>query len=320
MKKINIILLIISFILLVTSAYAWYHTGVKSENVILVTGSKEIVAEMYLGNDTDKDGVLESIDTSSTGNNRFDILNNYYTKLDKKAITNHKDFIKDSALTFKVVIINQNLETDCSVDFRLASLLNYLNETMLNTSNIDHYKEFGNLDSIDLSYLANNSARLTFKLNDLDLNIYNLESSTSDLEQINYKTLVKSSSNSEVELISDINEANKTEFAIYEISNGESIVDDVVLGAKELLEIDFKLTYNLNTKGDVTYKNYLTNIYQDSLASSFTSNKEVLDYIDYYTKIESRFMIGDNLEFKFNIDYFEVIAVQLPNNGGIYDE
>ncbi len=332
LKKLNIsIILTITIVMLsITSIFAWYYGGDKIEKLILVTDSEEIEAKIYLGNDTNKDGVLEQIgEVNNTSNLRVDNINNYYTSLDQNVTTEHNEFTLDSMLTYKIVVLNPSLTESYKINMSLSSLSKYLNDTLLSDTNINHYiTNYETGKSLpDLStYFALNSARLTFKLVDLKVNIYGSEDESTDNSiDSGYPIHISSSEGLDsLDDIENINQFNSTEMALYEISNNENVVNEVILKKDNLLEIDFKLKYNLSSEGTKAYNEVLYEIYSNKVASYFneeneTSKPKTKEYIDFFARSESRFMIGDEKTFSFNIDYFQVTAIQIPKSGGIYD-
>ncbi|MEG2014895.1 MAG: hypothetical protein RR086_04105 [Clostridia bacterium] len=314
--------LIIALALMVSGVFAWFNFSSSDATTALLTGNVDLDVSVYSGRDNDKDGTLEPLTPNSpiiSACSRKEVVDNYYTIATKNSLTNYQDIIQGNVLIFKLMVINENYyNTNASVSTSIAPFSNYF------FSAVEQYKLNNKLVPNDIpingvtptcSLFNGKTGAILFELSNLTVSIYADNAN-------NYGTLVSSSNSSlatgNVTLINGIKPSQN----LWELSDGQNFVDKVQLNSKQLMEIDFKLTYaQFSDSYANRYVEYAKSAYLDRCTALFGNDSVKANaYLNLFAQEELLYCAADPSSEKyqgydnyFSINYFAFKGAQIPN-------
>lgn len=315
----SIVVLITAFAVVVTGAYAWFATGGGAGNtVISVTGNVDLDVALFIGRDTNRDGVLEPNDPNRNYATRSEVIDGYYYEVQKDAVSEHYDYTTGNYLSYKAVIENKiNKGVPARVTLSFSELESYF------FSYIDEY--FASLNGVkgrlpaesmgDL--LGYHTARILFSLVRPTIRIYSANDSGSNSIREGYGKLIKSSLLSEtgdnvalIENNANLGESIENEYyPIWGLSAGENLTDEIYLNVGELMEIDFAI-YGLQLKDVFEGYQIYSKKYVETAVVLFKKAAEGSAYTDAEIKSIAENYVGDlsALELSYILNDSETIV------------
>jgi hypothetical protein len=258
----SLIALIVAIVTTISVTFAWFLTqSYLTGKFYILSGNSDVNVNVYLGTDSNRDGILDPV-VDANGDildltTRSQIIQNQYVVATNEIITNdtdelgtkYSDVVTGNKLTFKIVVENPSTNSYSSyINLYFADMeqyfYDYIQYYITNNSTLP-----SEATMVDL--LGNNSSRLLYQLTDLNVKIYNGDSSNNSLTT-GYSTLNQSSSDSDivsgVTKINKINDltpmANTTNsYNLWQISNSQKIVNDIAINRNQLAEINFCLYF-----------------------------------------------------------------------------
>lgn len=228
------------------AVFAWIVMD-GDRSLLITNGDSDIEAALYLGNDDNRDGVLET-NNATVEDSRSGRISAYYTELDVESLTMHDNLLVGESITFKAVVINPNTaEYDVTVSISFSALIQYIVDAVPADQNIP--------DSFANDIFTDHSMRLLFTLENIGANVYT--GADGDGFAAGYNTLLADRA---------VAFADKS---LWEVSAGERFAE-IRLCPGELLEIDFKLVYiQLTEERAQDYSVFAATNLTDYLLASF---------------------------------------------------
>ena len=308
---ISSLTLLLSAFMLIMATIAWF-TGTaingSSATVVIDTEGIDLVGQLYIGNDIDRDGILDGAPSDT------DLLSQYTVFKPENEHTENA-CLPGTKITYRLVVFNpNNFAADISTNF--APLDSYFAEVYPQlglddtTGKISSYKNLNNLDELN-NVLGENSARIMFKVSSIKANEYTLKngidtSSESALQNINnYENPAEKNLNS-------------TSNELWNISAQQKFIENCEVGASKALVIDYTIECMQLDDIITGYRAYCTQYITDNnLSDEYAKKVNALceKELEYVTDIN----ITDDSEtgagattrqMNFTISYLSVKGVQ----------
>ncbi len=240
-----ILVVIMAVTLVITGAFAWFASGNKeADSLVIYTGDIDLDFDFKIGIDNNKDGTLdfyekESGDIVNEESSREEINDYLYKTLNKDTITTQDQLSVGSLLTYKATIHNPNTSlTNALISMSFSDLEEY------------YYDLMGVSEDEWFDILQKNTGRIMYTLKNIKVKVYTNIGDTEGNLNSGYNKLVASSvtsdtTDNEVTFIDKVNDLGgdneKNNINVWEISNQEEFVNNILVKVDELVEITFQL-------------------------------------------------------------------------------
>ncbi|NCA91883.1 hypothetical protein EOM82_01340 [bacterium] len=323
MKKIGLSIFAIlgALIVLTTAVFAWFvGSGAPSDSFLQYSGELNFNVGFFRGIDNNRDGRLDAAYNSLGSmvyeknftdpisgitypkSPREEITTYMYEEIDKLSGASYEEYISGTSIILKLIIENpKSSDSDAKISVCFSNLSDYF---------------FGskNLDEEELlQILKRYTARIMFKIEDIVIRTYKSDGIDGGIDY-GYPNLSGSSVNTEyggeIRQIEELNTYGKDSFYLWEVSENQKFVENVILNKGELMEIDFYLACMQNEE---IYQNY-TAYWQNYILNNPLLSSEDIEFINYMSRKELAYLVSDdseNLELNFSIDKMIIYGEQL---------